>query len=114
MVPDQSGRTRIVTERIDASTVSRQVGTSEDMDPVAMRAKQEAILAHSGVLASMSNGKDKILLVSKNSAGKWINADEKYGDTKPQKVVIPVQFEKWTSYLLDNLYVPLGNCFDKS
>ena len=59
-MPDKSGQTRIVAERIDASTISHQVGTSDDMDPEALRAKQDAILAHSGVLASMSNGRDKI------------------------------------------------------
>ena len=34
-----------------------------------------------------TRGKDKVLLVSKNGAGKWINADGKYGDTKSKKVI---------------------------
>ena len=29
--------------------------------------------------------KEKVPLVSKNGAGKWINADGKYGDTKSKK-----------------------------
>ena len=29
-----------------------------------------------------TQGKDKVLLVSKNGTGKWINADGKYSDTK--------------------------------
>ena len=42
-------------------------------------------------------------MVSKNGAGKWINADGKYGDTKTNKVITPARFEKWINYLLDNL-----------
>ena len=53
--------------------------------------------------------KDKVLLVSKNGAGKWINADGKYGDTKSKKVITLVRFEKWINYLLDNLYVQVGD-----
>ena len=47
--------------------------------------------------------KDKVLLVSKNGAGKCINADEKYGDTKTKKVITPKPFEEWINCLLDNL-----------
>ena len=50
-----------------------------------------------------TQGKDKVLLVSKNGAGKWINADEKHGDIKSKKVITPVRFEKWINCLLDNL-----------
>ena len=51
-----------------------------------------------------ARGKDKVLLVSKNGVGKWINADGKYGNTKSKKVITPARFEKWINYLLDNLY----------
>ena len=56
-----------------------------------------------------TRGKDKVLLVSKNGAGKWINADGKYGDTKSKKVITLARFEKWINYLLDNLYVQIGD-----
>jgi hypothetical protein len=56
-----------------------------------------------------TRGKDKVLLVSKNGAGKWINADGKYGDTKSKKVITRARFEKWSNYLLDNLYVQVGD-----
>ena len=56
-----------------------------------------------------TRGKDKVLLVSKNGAGKWRNADGKYGDTKYKKVITPTRFEKWINYLLDNLYVQVGD-----
>ena len=60
-------------------------------------------------------GNDKVLLVSKNGAGKWINADGKYGDTKSKKVITLAQFETWINYLLDNLYVQVGDqIFSKS
>ena len=62
-----------------------------------------------------TQSKDKVLLVSKNGAGKWINADEKYGDTTSKKVITLARFEKWINYLLDNLYVQVEtNCFGKS
>ena len=52
-----------------------------------------------------TRNKEKVLLVSKNGAGKWINADGKYGDTKTKNVIRPARFEKWINYLLDNLCV---------
>ena len=54
-------------------------------------------------------GKDKVLLVSKNSAGKWIDKDGRYGDTKTKKVITPERFEKWINFLLDNLYIQVGD-----
>ena len=56
-----------------------------------------------------TRGKDKVLLVSKNGAGKWINANGKYVDTKSKKGIIPARFEKMINYLLDNLYVQVGD-----
>ena len=53
--------------------------------------------------------KDKVLLVSKNSAGKWIDKDGRYGDTKTKKVITPERFEKWINFLLDNLYIQVGD-----
>ena len=56
-----------------------------------------------------AGGKDKVLLVSKNGTGKWINADGKYGDAKSKKVITPARFEKWINYLLDNPYLQVGD-----
>ena len=53
--------------------------------------------------------KDKVLLVKKNGPGEWINADGKYGDTKTKKVITPERFEEWINYLLDNLYIQVGD-----
>ena len=58
-------------------------------------------------------GEDKVLLVNKNSVHKWVTKKDyiegKYGDTKTKKVITQERFCKWINYLLDNLYVQVGD-----
>jgi len=54
-------------------------------------------------------GEEKILLVHKNGIPKWLPISAEYGDTNMKKVITPERFKAWVNYLLDNLYVEVGD-----